>query len=117
MVNVAVRYGAAMPEYFTFDLPNPPYKKPGWYRARWVAKREDIEQLGGRVVSFAEVREGRGSTAGHVQSSPPPSGPLPDDLAGAADLAPSTTCTGKEAGTSDSEPSGEPAEWGTLLLP
>jgi hypothetical protein len=113
VVNLAARYGGAMPtEYFTFDLPNPPHMKSGWHRATWVATREEIAERGGRIVRLTETRSGVGSTAGHVQSSPAPSAPLPEDLG-----APRDSSTGTRAGEERAEPSRDPAGWGRRLDP
>lgn len=68
-----------MSELFPFDLPDP-FKPARWRRARWKATRADIETRGGRIVGLPEVRSGGGGTAGHVQSSPAPSGTMPADL-------------------------------------
>lgn len=98
---------------YLFELPNPPYKKPGWYRARYQASREHIEGLGGRIIGAPEVRTGVGGTAGHVQMAPPssPGGILPSDFCDG--IEPSDPVSGSPATERDSQASRDNPTWGT----
>jgi hypothetical protein len=107
-------------EFFRFRARNPATGK--WYRPRYVAPLETIRDRHAEgdyeVLGIAEVRERdgdhRGLTAGHVQSSPVASAPLPQDLAAPPD---SRTGTASAEGREALEACREPAAWGARRLP
>lgn len=103
-------------EHFPFELPNPPYKKSGWHRARWKATRDEIEKMGGRICGPAEVRSAGGGTGSHLQSSPPPSGTLPTVCDGSA-LVQNDPVQGSLGTEGDSAASRDDPAWGVRLLP
>lgn len=83
-----------------------------WHRARYVARLSQIAENGRpfQITGAPEMRELGGAwsgSAGHVQSSPAPSGNLPSDLVDGSELVRSGPSGESAAGGGDSEASGD----------